>query len=268
MTLKLIVNGAAGRMGRQVIAALASTPDLELGAALVRPGSPAIGRDAGANAGTRPLDVPLSSEVDAALARGDVAVDVSVPVATVAFVQRASAAGKPTVVATTGLTPDQLAAVEECAARAAVLVAPNLSLGINLLLRILPIVVQALGADYDVEIVELHHHHKKDAPSGTALRLAEVIAAAKGRPLAELERYGRHGIAPRQPGEIGLHALRLGGNAGEHHVFLASEGEEIELAHRALSRETFARGALRAARFLATRPPGLYSMQDVIASGS
>jgi 4-hydroxy-tetrahydrodipicolinate reductase len=162
------------------------------------------------------------------------------------------------------LSAAQLAAVRDCGDRAAILVAPNLSLGINLLVEILPTIVQALGGDYDVEIVEAHHRHKKDAPSGTAIRLGEAIAAAVDRPLAQLERHGRSGISPRQPGEIGLHSLRLGGVAGEHHVIFANEGEEIQLTHRTFSRETFARGALRAARFLAGRPPGLYSMADVL----
>jgi 4-hydroxy-tetrahydrodipicolinate reductase len=203
-----------------------------------------------------------------ALDHASVAVDVSIPAASVGFARIAAEGGVPTVVATTGLSADQRETIATHAEQAAILIAPNLSLGINLIVQLLPSIVKALGSDYDVEIVEAHHRHKKDAPSGTAIRLAEAIAAAVDRPLDELERNGRHGIMPRVPGEIGIHALRLGGLSGEHSVYFANEGEVIEIYHRALSRETFARGAVRAARFLAGKPPGLYSMQDVLGIGT
>jgi 4-hydroxy-tetrahydrodipicolinate reductase len=251
-------------MGRQIIAAAASSATCSVAAALVRPGSAALGQDAGAYAGARELGVPLSADVPAALAVGDVVVDVSVPAAAVEMARQAAEAGKPIVVATTGLSADQLAAIRAGAERAPVLVSANLSLGINLLAQILPTIVGALGPDYDIEIVEAHHRYKKDAPSGTALRLAEAIASALDRPLADLERYGRHGLTPRQPGEIGIHSLRLGGVTGEHSVRFANDGEEIELVHRAFSRETFARGALRTAVFLAGQKPGWYTMTDVL----
>jgi 4-hydroxy-tetrahydrodipicolinate reductase len=167
-------------------------------------------------------------------------------------------------VATTGFSADQLGTIRGEAARTAILVAANLSLGVNLLVQVLPTIARALGPDYDVEIVEAHHRHKKDAPSGTALRLAEAIVAALDRPLADVATYGREGIAPRRPGEIGLHAVRAGGIVGEHHVLFVSEGEQVEITHRSFSRETFARGALRAARFLAGKAPGWYTMQDVL----
>lgn len=262
--MNLIIHGAAGRMGRQVIAVARGAPDLEIVAALVRPGSPLIGADAGAVAGGEPLGVPLIDNVEAALSKGGVVIDFSTPSAAVALTRQSSRAGMPTVVATTGLSPEDLAVLRAAARAAPVLVAPNLSLGINLLVQILPTIVRALGDDYDIEIVEAHHRYKKDAPSGTAIRLGEAIAAALERPLADLERHGRHGLAPRQPGEIGLHALRAGGIVGEHQVIFANDGEQIEVAHRAFSRETFARGALRAARFVATQPPGFYSMLDVL----
>lgn len=264
MTTKLIVNGAAGRMGRQVIGVAAAADDVSLVGAIVRPGSTLLGRDAGAVAGVRTLGVELTDDAARALDLGDVVVDVSVPIASVELARLAADRGRPIVVATTGLSNEQLAAVRACSTRTAVLVAANLSLGINLIARLLPSIVRALGAEYDTEIVEMHHHFKKDAPSGTAIRLAEAIAAGRERPLAELEKFGRHGIDPRTPGQIGLHSLRLGGNAGEHHVFFASEGEEIEIAHRALSRETFARGAIRTAQFLAGKGPGWYTMDDVL----
>lgn len=264
--MKLIVNGAAGRMGREIVNAAVGAPDVSIAAALARPGSPVLGQDAGIIAGSGPLGVTIGSDARIALAAGDVAVDFSTPAAAVEFARQASAATKPVVVATTGLSAEQLAQVREGARRAPVLIAPNLSLGINVLVQILPEIVRALGAEYDIELLEAHHRHKKDAPSGTALRLGEAIAAALDRPLAELERYGRRGVAPRKAGEIGVHAIRAGGITGEHRVLFVSEGEQIEVAHRAFSRRTFALGALRAARFLAAQPPGEYSMQDVLAS--
>ena len=266
MAIGLIVNGAAGRMGRQVIAAASASPSFQVAAALVRPGSPSIGIDAGTLAGVNALGVAATADVAAALAAGDVAVDFSTPEIAVAFTREAAAIGKPVVVATTGLSADQLAALRVCAEHAPVLFAPNLSLGINVLAEILPVVVRALGADYDIEIIEAHHRHKKDSPSGTAIRIAEAIASALDRPWSDLERHGRWGMAPRQTGEIGMHSVRAGGIVGEHRVLFVSDGEEIEINHRAFSRQTFALGALRAAQFLSEKPTGYYSMQDVIRS--
>jgi 4-hydroxy-tetrahydrodipicolinate reductase len=264
VTIKLVVNGAAGRMGREVVGVAAASPDLAIVGGIVRAGSPLVGVDVGSQAGVGVLGVPLTSDADSALVGADVAIDVSVPASSVAFAARAAEFGIPTVVATTGLSTEQLAELDRLAEQVAILFAPNLSVGINVLVQLLPAFVRALGSDYDIEIVEAHHRRKKDAPSGTAILLAEAIAAALEQPLADLERFGRHGIAPRVPGEIGMHSLRMGGNPGEHHVFFASEGEEIEVSHRALSRTTFARGGIRAARFLAGKPPGMYTMQDVL----
>lgn len=264
VTIQLVVNGASGRMGRQVIGVAAGANDVAVSGAVVRPGSPLIGQDAGVVAGSRALGVMLSADPSEALRGASVAVDVSIADASVDFARAAANARVPCVVATTGLSAGQRAEIDSLASHSAVLLAPNLSLGINLIVELLPTIVKALGPDYDVEIVEAHHRHKKDAPSGTAIRLAEAIAAAVDRPLSDLERHGRHGIAPRLPGEIGMHALRLGGLAGEHSVYFANEGEVVELYHRAVSRETFARGAIRAARFLAGKPAGRYTMQDVL----
>ncbi|MGH2458172.1 MAG: 4-hydroxy-tetrahydrodipicolinate reductase [Chloroflexota bacterium] len=262
--MKLIVHGAAGRMGREIVNAATTAPGFEIAAALGRTGSASLGADVGVLAGAGALGVVVSDDVAAGLAAGDVAIDVSQPAAAVRFARQASAAGKPVVVATTGLNAEQLASVREGAGQAPVLIAANLSLGINVLAQILPTIARALGAEYDVEVVEAHHRHKKDAPSGTAIRLLEAITAALGRSPGEVSRHGRSGLAPRQPGEIGVHSLRAGGIVGEHSVFFVSEGEQIEVAHRAFSRRTFALGGLRAAAFLADQRPGLYTMQDVL----
>lgn len=261
MSLRIAIHGATGRMGRQIISVAAGTADVEIVAALTRPGSALVGTDAGALAGVRSLGVPVTADTHLA---ADVVIDVSNPAAAVAIVRRAGETGVPVVVATTGLSPEQLGVLRREADRTAVLVAPNLSPGVNLLAEVLPLIASALGPEYDVEIVEAHHHHKKDAPSGTAIRLAESVAAARERPLTDLATYGRQGVAPRRIGEIGIHAVRAGGIVGEHHVVFANEGEQIEIVHRAFSRETFARGALRAAAFLAGKPPGWYTMKDVL----
>jgi 4-hydroxy-tetrahydrodipicolinate reductase len=265
VTIKVVVNGAAGRMGREVIGVATASLDLEVSGGVVRLESPLIGADVGSQAGSRKLGVALSADAHTALAGADVAIDVSVPGAAVDFARKAAEHGVPTVVATTGLSQEQQSAIELLAAKVAVLFAPNLSVGVNVLVQLLPAFVRALGSDYDIEVVEAHHRRKKDAPSGTAVLLAAAIAAALERPLEDLERYGRHGLSPRVPGEIGIHSLRMGGNPGEHHVFFASDGEEIEVSHRALSRTTYALGAIRAARFLSGKSPGLYTMLDVLS---
>ncbi len=251
-------------MGREIVNAAATTPGFEIGAALGRQSSPNLGADIGILAGVGALGVPVSDDVASALSRGEVAIDVSQPAASAAFARQAAAVGKPLVVATTGLSADQLASIREGAGKAPVLIAANLSLGINVIAEILPTIVRALGEAYDVELVEAHHRHKKDAPSGTALRLLEAITSALDGKPEEVARYGRSGLAPRRAGEIGVHSLRAGGIVGEHSVFFVSEGEQIEVSHRAFSRRTFALGGLRAAAFLAEQKPGLYTMRDLL----
>jgi 4-hydroxy-tetrahydrodipicolinate reductase len=193
-----------------------------------------------------------------------VLVDFTRAAATVASAELAAARGIPFLTGTSGLNEEQLAAVRACASRIPVLIAPNTSLGLTALLHLLPALVRALGAEYDLEIVETHHRHKADAPSGTALAIGATLAAAREQTLAEHARFGREGIAPRVAGEIGIHAIRAGAAAGEHRVILASEGEQIEVLHRAVSRQTYAAGALRAARWLAEQPPGVYGMEGVL----
>lgn len=266
-TLRLAVTGAGGRMGRQVLAAAIAAPaaTIAVHAGIVRPGSPLVGADLGTLAGVGPLGVVATPADDpAVLAGADVLVDFSRAAATVGFAEAAAARGLPFLTGTSGLDPAQLAAVRACADRVPVLIAPNTSLGLTALMRLLPELVRMLGADYDLEIVETHHRHKADAPSGTALAIGAALAAARDRPLDEVARFGREGLAPRVTGEIGFHAIRAGAAPGEHRIILASEGEQIEVLHRAMSRQTYAAGAIRAARWLATQPPGLYNMDAVL----
>ncbi|MFN8514692.1 MAG: 4-hydroxy-tetrahydrodipicolinate reductase [Thermomicrobiales bacterium] len=265
--LRLAIAGAGGRMGRQVLsAALAADPPVAIHAGFVRPGSALAGTDLGTLAGGNPLGISATTADQAAdaLAGANVLVDFSRAGATVAFAETAAARGLPFLTGTSGLSDEQLAAVRACADRIPVLIAPNTSLGLTALLHLLPTLVRALGPDYDLEIIETHHRHKVDAPSGTALAIGAALAAARDHALSDHARYGREGIAPRAPGEIGIHAIRAGAAAGEHRIILASEGEQIEVLHRAVSRQTYAAGALRAAHWLAEQPPGLYSMSAVL----
>ncbi len=254
-------------MGRQIMAtALAGDPTVTIHAGFVRPGSPHVGTDLGILAGGGALGVAATpaDELVAALPGAAALVDFSRAAATVAFAEAAAARGIPFLTGTTGLTDEQLAAVRACAERIPVLIAANTSLGLTALLRFLPALVRALGADYDLEIIETHHRHKADAPSGTALAIGTALAAARDQALADHARFGRDGHAPRIAGEIGIHAIRAGAAPGEHRIILASEGEQIEVLHRAMSRQTYAAGALRAARWLVARPPGLYGMDAVL----
>ncbi|MBI2941259.1 MAG: 4-hydroxy-tetrahydrodipicolinate reductase [Chloroflexi bacterium] len=261
--IRLAVHGASGRMGREVVAAALADPEVRLVGAIARPGSAAVGQDAGTLAGRPAAGLLVSDNLAAVVGETDVVVDFTAPEASLGAVACARVAGKAVVVGTTGLSAAQIAELREAGSSIPVFVAPNMSVGVNLLLRVLPLVARAL-AGYDVEVVEAHHRHKKDAPSGTALKLAEVIAGALGTTLGERATYGRHGLAPRQPGEIGLHAVRAGGIVGEHTVRFVNDGEEVSIGHRAFSRQTFALGALRAAKYFANRPPGYYTFDDLL----
>jgi 4-hydroxy-tetrahydrodipicolinate reductase len=261
----VVVAGAAGRMGSRLVACLAEERDLRLAAALEAPGHPRLGADAGEVAGLGRLGVALSSDAAAALAPDRVLVEFSVPEATLAHLRLAADRGARAVIGTTGFTAADREEIGALARRTAVVLSPNMSVGVTLALRVLDTMARALGDDYDVEITEIHHRWKKDAPSGTALRMAEVVAQALGRDLAQAGVYGRQGITgERTRKEIGVMSLRSGDVVGEHTVCFGAPGERIELTHRAHSRDTFARGALRAIRFVAGRGPGLYSMQDVL----
>jgi len=260
--IRIAVNGAAGRMGRRLVALIAEEKDLRLVAALEQAGHPDLGRDAGELAGCGALGVAVRDVWDE---RADVLIDFSAPAGTMGRVREAVEKRCAMVIGTTGLTDQQKAEIEKASGRIPVLLAPNMSLGMNLMFRLAAEAAAALGAEYDVEIVEAHHRFKKDAPSGTALRLAEEIARATGRDVAKDTVHGRHGRdALRKSGEIGLHAVRAGDIVGDHTVIFSALGERIELVHRAHTRDTFARGALRAARFLAGGTAGLYAITDVL----
>ncbi len=261
----LAVAGAAGRMGTRIIACLADAPDLRLAAALEAAGHTALGRDAGDGAGVGRTGVTIVADPKTVITRDRVLIEFSAPGPTLEHLRLVADVGGRAVIGTTGLSAAQREEVAALGRRAAILFSPNMSVGVNVAFKVLAIMARALGDDYDVEITETHHRFKKDAPSGTALRMAEVLAEALGRDLERVAVYGRHGLpGERQRDEIGIMSLRSGDVVGEHTVTFGALGERLELTHRSHSRDTFARGALRAARFIVAQGPGLYSMQDVL----
>lgn len=266
---KLAVLGISGRMGQAVLDQLAQFPDLELSGASASATSRWQGQDAGEASGHPSRGVIVTSDPGTAVRGATVAVDFTLPEATAANLKACVAAACPIVIGTTGHSAEARAQIDAAASRIAVLLAPNMSLGVNLLLKLADLAARALDTDYDLEIFEAHHRHKKDAPSGTALRIGEVVATARGTTLQESGVFDRQGTTgARKPGAIGFSVLRGGDIVGEHVLTFAGPGERIELAHRAHDRSGFARGALKAARWVVARPPGLYSMQDVLGFNS
>ena len=264
-TADVVVAGAAGRMGNRIVACLADVSDLRLVAALEAPGHAALGRDAGELAGVGKAGVSVGADAAAEITRERVLIEFSVPEASLGHLRLIAQAGARAVIGTTGFSPAQRAEIGDLAKRAAILMSPNMSVATNVAFKLLATMAKALGEEYDVEITEIHHRFKKDAPSGTALRMAEVVAAALGRELDQVAVYGRQGLpGERAKREIGILSLRSGDVVGEHTVSFGTLGERLELVHKAHNRDTYARGALRAARFIAGRPPGLYSMADVL----
>jgi 4-hydroxy-tetrahydrodipicolinate reductase len=262
---EVVVAGAAGRMGSRVVACLQDEKDLRLVGALEAPGHPALGRDTGEVAGIGRLGVALTAEPQALLSRNRILIEFSVPEASLEHLRLVARSGALAVIGTTGFSPAQREEIAGLAQRAPILLSPNMSVGVTLALKLLAQMAAVLGEEYDVEISEIHHRFKKDAPSGTALRMAEIISQTLGRDLAQVAVYGRQGMpGERTRKEIGILSLRSGDVVGEHTISFGNLGERLELTHRAHSRDTFARGALRAARFIATASPGLYSMQDVL----
>lgn len=260
----MAVAGAAGRMGRCLIEALQDQSDLRLAAALDQPESTDIGRDAAAFLG-RSAGVTITSDITAALARSDVLIDFTRPHGTMVHVDACMAAGVKLVIGTTGFSDEQKARIASASRYIAIMMAPNMSVGVSVMMRLLQVAAGALSEGYDIEIVEAHHRHKVDAPSGTALAMGETIAAALGRELKDCAVYARHGsTGERDPSTIGFASVRGGDIIGDHTALFAGTGERIEITHRSSSRATYAQGALRAARFLATRANGLFDMNDVL----
>ena len=263
--MRIAILGADGRMGRALVrAVVAAGPEAKLAAATERPDSAALGQDAGVVATGQALGVAIKAGVPDAGA-ADVWLDFTVPAATIAYTEAAVAAGAALVIGTTGLAAEQRAAIERAAKKVPVVFAANYSIGINVMLKLVADAAQTLGPAYDLEIVETHHRAKRDAPSGTALRLAEALAEATGRDLATDALYERHGdIGPRPSTQVGVQTLRGGDVVGDHTVHFLGLGDRLEITHRASSRDTFAAGAVRAALWLAGRPAGLYDMRSVL----
>jgi 4-hydroxy-tetrahydrodipicolinate reductase len=259
--IKIAINGAGGLMGRRIAALAIESEQFDIVAALEAVGQETVGKDIGELAGTKPFGVKVTTEL---VAKPDVLLDFSTPLGTLSRLAACRRAHTAMVIGTTGLTDSQQAEVANAAKEIAIVASPNMSVGVNVLLKIVAQMAKALGADYDVEITETHHRFKKDAPSGTAVALAQSICAALGKEYGKVAVFGREGTRPRQTGEIGLHALRIGDTVGEHTVHFGNLGETISLGHSVHTRTTFARGALRAAQWVAGQKPGLYTMADVL----
>lgn len=260
--------GCGGRMGRTLIGTVQATPGAVLAGGAERSGSTAIGQDLGRLIGQDPLGLIVGDDPAALFARCDVAIDFTAPAATVAQAQAAAASGTALVVGTTGLDAGQQAALAAAAGRVAIVQAANFSLGVNLLLALAELVAARLGPDFDIEILEMHHRHKVDAPSGTALALGRAAAAGRKVALDAVARRSRDGLTGARPqGEIGFATLRGGDVVGDHEVIFAGAGERLSLGHSAGDRGIFARGAVRAALWAADRPAGLYGMANVLDLG-
>lgn len=263
--IRVGIMGAAGRMGHALLRACFNTHAMILAAAVERQGSSAVGVDAGEVAGFQKLGIPVIEDLGAAIADLDVVVDFTRPEASLATLALCRRHGKRLVIGTTGFTPEQRGEIESAAREIPIMLAPNMSVGVNLCLKLLEIAAKVVGETSDIEIIEAHHRHKVDAPSGTALRMGEVVAAALGRDLRECGVFSREGhTGERDPKSIGFSVIRAGDIVGEHTVMFAEEGERVEITHNASSRMTFAKGAMRAAGWLMEKPAGLYDMQDVL----
>ncbi|MFM7973102.1 MAG: 4-hydroxy-tetrahydrodipicolinate reductase [Betaproteobacteria bacterium] len=262
--IRVAVAGASGRMGRMLIEAVAQAPDCVLSAALDVPGSPALGSDATAWLG-RASGIRVGADLLAAAAASDVLIDFTRPEGTLAHLQACRAHGTRMVIGTTGFSAEQKAEVAAHAQHIGVVMAPNMAVGVNVVLQLLDMATRALSEGYDIEIVEAHHRHKVDAPSGTALRMGEVVAQALGRSLQDCAVYGREGVTgERDPSTIGFATVRGGDVVGDHTVLYLGTGERIEITHKSSSRVTYAQGSLRAARFLMGRGAGLFDMAQVL----
>jgi 4-hydroxy-tetrahydrodipicolinate reductase len=261
--MRIAIAGANGRMGRMLIEAVLAAPDMELTVALGRTGSASIGTDATAFLG-KSSGVVITDDLDA-LGQADCLIDFTRPLASLAHIAACQRLGVKLVLGTTGFDEAGKAAIRAAADEIGIVFAPNMSVGVNVTLKLLEVAARILKDDYDVEVFEMHHKHKVDAPSGTALKMGEVVAQAWGKPLEEVAEWARHGeTGPRQHGTIGFSVARGGDVVGDHTVFFCGPGERIEVSHRSSSRATYAEGSMRAARFLASKAEGLYDMQAVL----
>lgn len=263
--LKAIVIGAGGKMGGRIISLLHSAQGIELVGAVERSGHVAVGKDAGECLGLGPIGVTVDDDLNACLMRGDVVIDFTSPEASLRNLAAAAKQGRAIVIGSTGFTADDLNKASEFAKKIPCVISPNMSVGVNVMFKMLASVAGILGDDYDVEILEAHHHLKKDAPSGTAMKMADIIAASLGRELDKVGVFSRKGIiGERTKTEIGIQTLRAGDIVGDHMVMFGGNGERLEFIHRAHSRDNFAQGAIRAAKWVVGRESGLYDMQDVL----
>ena len=262
--MKIVIAGSSGRMGRMLIEAVLASADLQLHGALDVASSPALGQDAGAFLG-RTTGVIIRADLDGALTGADVLIDFTRPEGTLAHLTACARLGVNAVVGTTGFSEAQKAEIGGLAQSVAIVMAPNMSVGVNVVLRLLEVAARALSEGYDIEVIEAHHRHKVDAPSGTALKMGEVLAQALGRDLKTCGVFAREGVTgERDPSTIGFSTIRGGDIVGDHTVLFAGTGERIEISHRSSSRAGYAQGSLRAARFLATHRTGLFGMNDVL----
>lgn len=263
---KVIVAGAAGRMGCRLVALIKDSPFLTLAGAIEGEGHLSVGDDAGETAGCGRAGVPITEDLAALLDRGEVVVDFSAPEATLHHLRTVAQHRRAMVIGTTGFSAPQLEEVKLLASQVSCVLSPNMSVGVNLIYKVIGEMAKTLGDEYDIEVIEAHHRLKKDAPSGTALKIAEVLATAVSRDLDQVGVYARKGlIGERKKGEIGIQTIRAGDIVGDHTILFGGMGERIEVTHRASSRDTFAGGALRAARWVVRQPPGLYDMMDVLS---
>jgi 4-hydroxy-tetrahydrodipicolinate reductase len=263
--IKVGIAGAAGRMGRALIECVTANESMKVAAAIEHSGSSFLGADAGQIAGIAPVKVSITDKMEEALKECDVLIDFTLPDPTIAHLEACVKHGVSMVIGTTGLSEEQRHAIQDAAKKIPIVFAPNMSVGVNLCLKLLQITASTLGDDYDVEIIEAHHRHKVDAPSGTAIRMGEVVADALGRDLKECAVYGREGhTGERDSKTIGFETIRAGDIVGDHTVLFAGTGERIEITHKASSRMTFAKGAVRATQWLVGKKAALYDMQDVL----
>jgi 4-hydroxy-tetrahydrodipicolinate reductase len=261
--IKATVVGAAGKMGGRIIHIIQETPSISLSGAVERPDHPSIGKDIGEVIGLGKMNIPL--EGDLKKARGDVIINFTTPKSSIESLEFAKEAGLAIVIGTTGLNPEQLERMKGLAKSVRCVFSPNMSVGVNVMFKVVQEVAQTLGPDYDIEIFEAHHRLKKDSPSGTAVKLGELVAKAVGRDFGKVGIYGRKGmVGERTREEIGMQVIRAGDIVGEHTVLFGGIGERLEIIHRAHSRDNFARGAIRAALWVVNQPNGLYDMQDVL----